>query len=431
MRIVLRFGFLALIVPALFGQVPSSAAPSQPAGDKALLPVSTAKEVALPAAAASSSLAQPKAMPAVTDVESNAPVVTLQGVCDGAPGTKSPASGRSSVKSAVKSAAKASARPGTAAKATLQGGKDCKTVVTKAEMDAMMDLLLPGASPEQRRGFALNYIRMLAASGVAKEKLLDHDPAVARELEARTAFTRMQVLAGSLYRRIETLAQDVQDAEIQNYYNQEAGNLIEGEVQRLSLSKLGPRGTQVDLAALRTKAVEYHARAAKGEDLEQMQKEIQAANPGISVPPTKTATVRRNNLLPEEAVVFNLKPGEITPVVDARGAFEILRLVSVKPIPLETLRADIKTALANGHLQLLMKDATKDVTAKFNLMYLQLPKTPELFLPPSPKPLRAASNGMTGMAPGSRPGAGIPAGGASTGEPVPQQTAAPSPQVTQ
>jgi hypothetical protein len=414
MRIVLRFGFLALIVPALFGQAPSRAAPSQPAGDQALVPVSTA--------AASASLAQPKATPAVTDVEPNAPVVTIQGVCDGAPGIKSPASVRSSVKSAAK--------PGTRAKATVQGGKDCKTVVTKAEMDAMMDLLLPGATPEQRRGFALNYIRMLAASGVAKEKLLDHDPAVARELEARTEFTRMQVMASSLYRRIETLAQDVQDAEILSYYNQEAGNLIEGEVQRLSLSKLGPRGTQVDLAALRTKAEEYHARAAKGEDLEQMQKEIQAANPGSSAPSMKTATVRRNNLSPEEAIVFNLKPGEITPVVDARGAFEILRLVSVKPIPLETLRADIKTALANGHLQLLMKDATKDVTAKFNLMYLQLPKTPELFLAPSPKPLRAASNGTTGMAPGSRPGAGM-AAGAPTGEPVPQPTSAPSPQVAQ
>ena len=427
MRIVLRFGFLALIVPALLGQAPSSAAPSQPAGDKALTPVSTAKkEVALPTAAASTTLAQPRAMPAVTDVEANAPVVTIQGVCDGAPGIKSAAS----VRSAGRSAAKASAKPGTAAKATIKGGKDCKTVVTKAEMDAMMDLLLPGASPEQRRGFALNYIRMLAASGVAKEKLLDHDPAVARELEARTEFTRMQVMASSLYRRVETLAQDVQDTEIQSYYNQEAGSLIEGEVQRLSLFKLGPRGTQVDLAALRTKAEEYHARAAKGEDLEQMQKEIQAANPGSSVPSTKTATVRRNNLSPEEAIVFNLKPGEITPVVDARGAFEILRLVSVRPIPLETVRADIKTALANGHLQLLMKDATKDVTAKFNLMYLQLPKTPELFLAPSPKPLRAASNGTTGTAPGSRPGAGT-AAGAPAGEPAPQPTPAPSPQVTQ
>jgi hypothetical protein len=356
--------------------------------------------------------------------------VTIQGLCDGAPAIKGPAPVKSSVRSSVRSAGKASTRPGTAARETGKDGKDCKTVVTKAEMDRMMDLLVPGSTPEQRRGFALNYIRMLAASGVAKEKLLDHDPAVARELEARTEFTRMQVMAGSLYRRIETLSEDVKEAEIQSYYNQEAGTLIEAEVQRLSLSKLGPRGTQLDLAALRTKAEEYHARAAKGEDLEQMQKEIQAANPGTSVPSTKTATVRRNNLSPEEAVVFNLKPGEITPVVDARGAYEILKLVAVKPIPLDSLRADIRTALANGHLQLLMKDATKGVTAKFDLMYLQLPKTPELFLMPSPKPLRAASNGTTAMAPGSRPGPGM-AAGAPAAEPVPQPTSAPSPQVAQ
>ena len=411
MRIALRFGYLVLFVPALFGQAPTTGAPTRAAaGDKALVPVSTSKEVALPAASPrsdgpSTSMAQPKALPAVTDAEPNAPVVTIEGICDGRAATTSAGSAKSPVRSSTKAGAPAK---------TLKSRKDCKTVITKAQMDAMLDLLVPGASPEQRHAFALNYIRIVAAAGVAQEKKLDHDPAVEKEMQARMGFTWMQVMASSLYRRVETLAQDVQDSEIESYYKQQAGSLIEAEVQRLSLSKLGPRGATVDVTALKAKAEEYHARVAKGEDMEELQKEILTANPA-SISSAKTATVRRNNLLPEEAVVFNLKPGEITPIVDARGAFEILKLVAVKPIPLETLRPDIKTALANGHLQILMKDATKNVTAKFNLTYLQLPKAPELFLPPSPKPLRPASNGMTsGMAPGNRP----------AGDPVPQQQAA-------
>jgi hypothetical protein len=414
MRTALRFGFLVLFFPAVFGQAPSGAAAAKPAQeDKALVPVSTTKEATIPGTTPSASLTQSKAQPAVTDEEPNAPVVTIQGLCE-----DMPAMSAASAKPMVKASAKSSGRP--AAKTALKS-KDCKTVITKAEMDALLDLMLPGASPETRRGFALNYIRILAASGVAQEKLLDHDPTVTKELAVRTEFTRKQVMASSLYRRIETLAQDVQDSEIQSYYNQEAGNLIEAEVQRLSLSKLGARGTPVDVAALKIKVEEYHARAAKGEDLDQLAKEFQTANPGSAVPSAKTATVRRNSLLPEEAIVFNLKPGEITPIVDARGAFEILKLVAVKPIPLDSVRADIKTALANGHLQLLMKDATKGVTAKFNLTYLQLPKAPELFIPPSPRPLRPPSNGMTsGMGPGMGPGGRpvLPAGAPT--EPAPQ-----------
>jgi hypothetical protein len=112
-------------------------------------------------------------------------------------------------------------------------------------------------------------------------------------------------------------------------------------------------------------------------------KEAAALSSGPSTSWTKTATVHRGGLPPAEAGVFDVKPGEVTPVVDASGAFEILKLVSLKPVPLDSVRAELKTALTNGHLQLLMKDATKGVTANFDLAYLSLPSAPELFLSPS------------------------------------------------
>ncbi len=392
---ILHVASVLMFVSSLLGQTP--------------LPVSTTKEATLPpATAASTALVPQKAVPVVVDLAPNTPIATLQGVCAGTAVAKS---------AAPKTGAKAGAKI---------MAKTCQTVITKAQMDAMADLLIPGAPPESRRQFALNYIRMLAASGVALEKKLDHDPAVAKEMEARMQFTRMQVMASSLYHRVEKLADDVQDSEIQSYYAEHAANYIQGDVQRISLSKSAPAGAPLDLVMLRNKAAEFQARAAKGEDFDQLQKEVvQAVNPGGAVPTTKIAMVRRNGLPPAESVVFDLKPGEITPVVDAQGAFEILKLVSVKPVPLDAVRADIKSALTNGHLQLIMKDATKDVTANFNLAYLELPKAPELFLSPS---LRGpAQPGMNpGMAPGGRPGPGGIPRRRPMMVPTPQQPLAPT-----
>jgi len=355
---------------------------------QAPVPVSTTKEVAVapPTAAAGSALVPQKAAPA--QVGPDAPIVTLQGICE--------------------DTSKGATRKTAAAKTadTKTKAKTCKTVITRAQMDGILDLLIPDANPEQRRQFAVNYIRMLAASSVAMDKRLDYDPAVQKEMGARLQFTRMQVMASSLYHRVEKLAGDVQEGELSTYYATHSAAYTEGEVQRIALLKSNASGTPVDLAMLKTKAEDLQARAAKGEDFEALQKEAATLNSGTNPSWTKMAAVRRAALQPAEAVVFDVKPGEVTPVVDAPGAFEVLKLVSVKPVPLESVREEIKSALTNGHLQLIMKDATKDVTANFNLAYLNVPTAPELFLSPSlrsPNGAPAAPGGMQ-RRPAMRPG---------------------------
>lgn len=408
MRIVLRFASVFFLVPSLFGQAP--------------LPVSTNNDATIPPAKASAAvpgLVPQKEKAPTTELASTTPIVTLKGLCDAAPAFKT-----------ARATAAKTARTGVNARP-----KTCQTVITKGQMDDLLDMLIPGATPEQRSGFALNYIRLLAASQVALEKRLDHDPVVAKEVEARTQFTRMQVMAGSLYHRVEALAEDVKDSEIQSYYSGNQGNFLQGEVQRILLPKAVAGGAPVDLAKLKGKAEELRARAAKGEDFDQLQHEAYLAlNPNGSVPPTKLATVHRTSLPSAERSVFDLRPGEVTPVVDTQGALEILKLVSAKPVPLETVREEIKIALTNGHLLLLMKDATQDVTANFNLAYLELPKAPELFLPPSlHQRARAGGNGGTQGATnqGAMNQGAMNSGGrrpATDAMPPSSQSAAPAPQ---
>ena len=368
MRIALRTAAIFALAASLFGQTP--------------VPVSTTNEATLPpaTAAAHTALVPQKAAPAAAEIAPGTPIVILQGICAAAPAAKGAA---------------AKAKP-----------KSCKTVITKAEMEAMLDILVPGAAPEMRHQFALNYIRMLAASSIAQEKRLSNDPAVAKELEVRTQFTRMQVMASSLYKRVEKLGDDVSESELQSYYSEHAASFVQGDVERLLFPRMSSAGSPVDPALLKAKVEEIKVRADKGEEFEALQKDIVKALSAIaSLPPTKMPMIRKVALTPLEAKVFDLKPGELTEPLESASGFEILKLVTLKPIPLDAVRAELKMALTNGHLQLIMKDATQGVTANFNLAYLNLPSAPELFLSPSLRPPAGSKPGMNaGMA--GRPGAG-------------------------
>jgi len=328
------------------------------------VPVSTTKEATLSTSAPKpTSVLPPQIIAPPAEIAKDAPVVTLKGLCD-APATGTKKTG------ANPPAAKASA-------------KTCKTVITRAQLDALINLLIPDAPAEQRHQFALNYIRVFAASKVATQKNIESDPEVAKEMAARLELTRQQVMAGSLYSRVEKLSQDVQETEIQSYVSNHQDAFTKGELQRISLSKAPKNGTPPELAALKAKAEELHDRAVKGEDFDALQKEASsAAGATTPTPPTKMSVVRAG-LAKEIAAVFDLKPGEVAPVIDGPSSFEILKLVSVSPVPVDSVRAQLKTALINGHLQLLMKDATRGVTADFNLPYLGLTSAPELFPMPS------------------------------------------------
>jgi len=61
------------------------------------------------------------------------------------------------------------------------------------------------------------------------------------ELEARTAFTRMQVMAGQPVRRIETLAQGRSRMRNKNYYNQKRATLLRERCSAFLYPNIGPR----------------------------------------------------------------------------------------------------------------------------------------------------------------------------------------------
>jgi hypothetical protein len=260
--------------------------------------------------------------------------------------------------------------------------KVCKTVITRAEMDSIMNILVPDSSPAARRRFVIRYARLLAASSVASSKHLDKDRAIANAMKTQVEFARMQVLGNALYRQMDDQAKGATDADIQKYYNDHSADFEQVEVERLLVPRtMAARGGAApDDNTLRAKAEALRVRAAAGEDFTKLQQDaFTELDIKISPPATKLPPVRRVSLPRAEQVVFNLKPGEVSPVLDSFGGLAILKLISRQPVPMETLRSEIVSAIRRDRLEQAHQAAQGSVKADFNLAYLGAQTQPDLF----------------------------------------------------
>jgi hypothetical protein len=291
--------------------------------------------------------------PAFAEVQPNAPIITLDGVCE---------------------------QPHVPAKKTT-----CKTTLTRAQFDAMVDTLAPQATDASRRQFAVAYARLLAASATADQQHLDKDPAVAKELDAKIKLVRMQVLSEALYRKFQEKADSVPSAEIEKYYSDHLSNFDQINLQRITFpeSARTSSGTRLDPETVKNKAEEIQARAAAGEDFDALQLAA-FSDLGIKVPvmpSTKIDKVRRGNLPETLTKAFDLKVGEVSGVLQSFDGFAVIKLVSKESIPLETVKPEIQSTLRQEHMQQELHAASAKIKADFNLNYVQSPTAPDLFPP--------------------------------------------------
>lgn len=310
------------------------------------------------------------AEPAATlaELPPDTPVVTLMGVCEPAGKSES---------------------------------KDCKTVITRGQMDTIVALMAPGAPLLPHRQMAIDYVRMLAASKLATDRKLEQNPAAAVGLQGQNELARLQSLTKAFYRQLEENAANPTMAEMQQYYAGHPSEFEEGEVWRLSIPYLrqSKEGMRIDPAMLKAELNGLRNLLVIGYDFDQVQ--VQAYKDlGIkqTPPPTKLTMARRSNMPPDQAKVFDLQPGEFTPVIDSFTQFVILELVSKRTAALESVVSEIKENLKPARFRQELQNASSGVTAEFNLKYLGLSAQPALFSPL----ISAYSFGPGGTSPDSR-----------------------------
>ena len=353
---------LSMCLCALLAAGQTSSAPTAP--NPSPIPAQ-GKEPARPVPAPPPSAAQES--PEAKALPPDAAVVTIKGLC--------PAPAR---KPAASKTAPGSAAPKPA---------PCQTVITKKQLETLIETVRPNLQPAQRRTLAQQYVELLVVSNAATKAGIERDPKVKEQLRLQ----RLQVLATAYSREMQKKEAEVPEADIEKYYKENAAKYEEAKLLRLYIPMVTEEGKPADATATKTLAEKIQQRAAAGEDFDKLQKEAftAASNKGTA-PPVDLGERRRGTLPPkQEDGVFNLKPGEVSAVFDEASGYYIYKLVGKDAVPLDKVREEIKVMLGREHLRESMEKLRSSAQPTFNPAYFGSAAPPAPggeIRPPAPAP---------------------------------------------
>jgi len=296
-------------------------------------------------------------------------------------------------KGAAAPAAQAATVAPDAAVITIQGmcdnsdksAADCKTVITRTQFEHLVDTVAPKLPPPARKQFANRYARALIMSREAEKEGLDKTPRFQEMVE----LTRLQLLQQALGQSIQEKAADISDKDIDDYYK--ANQPVYEEFQLLKVyvprnkeplpgsPKLSEaaqkKRDEVNQAAMKKLAESIRTRLAAGGDADALQKEAYAtAHFKMAPPTTKLDHMRRNMLPPSQASVFELKPGEVSLVLDDESGFLIFKMVGEDELPLDKVHDEIRNQIRTKRMEEGMQAAEKSATLELNEAYFGVPQ---------------------------------------------------------
>jgi hypothetical protein len=307
-------------------------------------------------APASSSSAAPAAN-APADVAPDAAVITLPGVCDNPPADQSKAA-------------------------------DCKTVVTRAEFEQLLEAINQAHMPPPvRRQLANQYAMLVVMANEAHKMGVDKGP----KFEQQLRIQRMQAMATQLRQALQEKAGEVPDKDIEDYYHKNAPSYEQASLQRIFI----PRSRQLDTskdkekpteaetkkrqeegdAAMKTEAEALQKRAAAGEDFNKLQEEaFTFAGLKAKAPQTNMANLRRVGLPPDQAAVFDLKTGEVSQLIADPSGYFIYKMGEKQTISLESAKEEIHNTLRTQRLQESMQSIQQSAKPALNDAYFAAPE---------------------------------------------------------
>jgi len=332
--------------------------------------------------------------------------------------TTTPASQTSAQKPSVPAASAATASsaaelPADAAVITIQGscsnataGKnasDCKTVVTRAEFEALIRAFAPNVPQAAQSRMAMSYGEMLVVANEAHKRGLDQTPA----FHAKMAVSRLQLLGKELDSQLQAEAAQIPQQDLEAYYKEHEANFQEADLQRIAIplrkqmeapkEKLSDEETkkreQEAQNAMKKEAEAIHARAVAGEDFDKLQQEVyNFAGFKISAPSTKLMNVRRSALPNDQVSVFELKAGEISALLTTPTGYAIYKVDKKDAIPLDKAQTEIEQALSRQRFQALRQAVMQSGTPVLNDAYFTAPSAPA---PAAPAPGGQTGNNQT------------------------------------
>jgi hypothetical protein len=332
-----------------------------------------------PAQPTSAPSAASKAPTPAADVQEDAVVLTIKGVCPAAPKTTA-----ASKTGASKAAAAPAKKPA-----------DCKTEITRAQFEKMASGLAPNVTPQLKRQLEQALPRFIAMSEAAKAKGLDKSPRFIETMK----IAKMQILTTELQRTVQEDADKIPPEKIAAYYKSNPEAYEQFSLDRLFIprykqaepeekdeAKEPEKPTEEQQKAkeaadqakrdkgeqdLNKLADSLRERAAAGEDFVKLQKEaFEAAGTKVESPTVNLPKVRRTGLPPAHAAVFDLKVSEISAVISDNGGHYVYKVVSKEVLPLDDqVKGEIHNKLKSERMKETMDKYTNSFQAVPNEAY--------------------------------------------------------------
>jgi parvulin-like peptidyl-prolyl isomerase len=352
--------------------------------------------------------------PVSKELGPDAAVITIKGLCPTS-ASRAPAS-----KATGKSAS------------THAAAKPCETVVTKKDLDLVIDTVRPNMPPPQRRMLAQQYVELLTIANAATKAGLEKEAKVKEQMR----LSKLQILASNYSRQMQQKEAEVPEADIQKYYKENASKYEEAKLLRIYVPMVvKEEGKPPDAAATKALAEKIQQRAAAGEDFDKLQKEAFTAAASKGTPPSVDMGERRRGTLPpkQEDAVFGMKAGEVSPALEEASGFYIYKVVSKDQVPLEKVHDEIKGTLARERFRESIEKLRSSVETTYNDAYFSSPAPPATAGAPAQTPSVHAPGAAE--APAATPGQttspaqpGPPAQPATpSGGPEPPKTPPPAP----
>lgn len=287
---------------------------------------------------------------------------------------------------------------------------DCKTVITRAQFEKMVDAVQPNMPARMRRQFATRYANALVMSEKGEQLGLDKGP----DYDEHMKLARMQVLAQELNKALQEKAGEISDKDLEDYYHANIAKYEQADLERVYIpktqqppeTKADDKGdkkeseaeeqkrTEAGEKAMKAEADKLHAEAAKGTAFSKLQEEaFETAGIKSGAPSTDMTKMRRSMLPPDQVSVMDQKAGELSSVITDSNGYFIYRLKTKDTIPFDQAKDEIKGTLRSERFQESMKAITDAATPALDDKYFgaapPMPQRPGM--PPVPPPRQQSS----------------------------------------
>jgi hypothetical protein len=341
---VARYGGLCLLLGALsWGQATSSKA-------------GPATQKPTPALSAPKTTAPNQSQQADTEgVGLDAPVITINGLCANPPADKAAVF-------------------------------NCKTVITRAQFERLIDAGQPNMPVRARREFATRYSNALVMAEKAAQMGLDKG----ESFEEQMKLARIQILSQELKKAIQREASQISDKDVEDYYYKNMASFEQIEMEKVYVPKTPEtpafsdkrndsdeqKRSQQAEQLMKDLAEKLHARAIAGEDFQKLQTDAYQVA-GIKADANSSmGKIRRISLPPSQVWLMDLKPGEISRVIADSNGYLIYKAKTKGSLSLDQARGEISGIVRSLRIQEKMQVIQESATPTLNEIYFRPPPMP-------------------------------------------------------